>query len=103
MDMQIEISTENLRGSYKKHTEREYCGVYWLNKTGHDPGAISAHVGMNRETIKSALKKLKISDLPLPLKGGGRPKTITERAGRYVERLIREDPFITYKCSIFHF
>jgi hypothetical protein len=70
MDMQIEISTENLRGSYKKHTEREYCGVYWLNKTGHGPGAISAHVGMNRETVKSVRKKLKISDSPLPLKGG---------------------------------
>jgi hypothetical protein len=52
---------------------------------------------MNRETVKSVLKKLKISDSPLPSKGGRRPKTITERAGRYVERLIREDSFITYK------
>jgi hypothetical protein len=94
--MQIEISTENLRGSYKKLTKREYWRVYWLNKTGHGPGVISTYVGMNRETVKSVLKKLKISDSPLPLKGGGRPKKITERAGRHVERLIREGLFITY-------
>jgi hypothetical protein len=58
MDMQIEISTENLHGSYEKHTEREYWGVYWLNKTGHGPGAISAHVGMNREIVKSVVYKV---------------------------------------------
>jgi hypothetical protein len=81
MDMQIQTSTENLRGSYKKHTERENWGVYCLNKTGHGPGAISAYVGMNRETVKLVLKKLKTGNSPLPLKGGGRPKKITERAG----------------------
>jgi transposase len=52
---------------------------------------------MNRETVKSILKKLKTSDSSLPLKGGGRPKKITKRAEQHVGRLIREDPFITYK------
>jgi hypothetical protein len=72
--MQIEFSTENLRGSYKNHTEREYWGVYWLSKTGHGPTAIALYVGMNRDTVKSIIKIIKTSNSPLPSKGGGRPK-----------------------------
>ena len=100
--MQIEFSTENLRGSYKNHTEREYWSVYWLNKTGHGPPAIALYVGMNRDTVKSILKKIKTSESPLPSKGSGRPKKITSRAERQVEKLIREDPFITYKTLQSH-
>ncbi|KAI8879899.1 hypothetical protein K501DRAFT_139609, partial [Backusella circina FSU 941] len=89
---------ENLHGSYKNHTDREYWGVYWLNKSGHGP----VYVGMNHDTVKSILKNIKMRDSSLPLKGGGRPKRLDERAERHIERFIREDPFITYKSLLFY-
>ncbi|KAI8878862.1 hypothetical protein K501DRAFT_194855 [Backusella circina FSU 941] len=100
--MPLEIAKENLRGSYKKHTDREYWGVYYSNKAGHGPSVISVYVGMNRDTIKSIPKNIRTHDSPLSLKRDERPKKLDEKAERHVERLIREDPFITYRSLLFY-
>ncbi|KAI8885642.1 hypothetical protein K501DRAFT_179451, partial [Backusella circina FSU 941] len=80
----------------------EYWGVYYSNKAGHGTSVISVYVGKNRDRVKSIIKNIRTHNSLLPLSGGRKPKKLDERAERHVERLIREDPFITYKSLLFY-
>ncbi|KAG1452589.1 hypothetical protein G6F46_005487 [Rhizopus delemar] len=58
---------------------------------------IAKLVGLNRSTVQDIKTKINNYGSPLPHKQTGRPLKINERTERHLNRVIREDPFASYK------
>ncbi|KAG1576871.1 hypothetical protein G6F46_006587 [Rhizopus delemar] len=58
---------------------------------------IAELVGLNRSTAQDIKTKIDDYGSPLPHKQTGRPLKINERTERHLSRIIREDPFASYK------
>jgi hypothetical protein len=55
------------RGTYQKHTEREYWGVYWLRyKVNWSLRRISLAIEISKATVQSIIKRIDTKDSPLP-------------------------------------
>jgi transposase len=69
----------------------------YLIRTHHTIREIAELVGLNKSTLQDIKAKIDNYGSPLPHKQTGRPLKINERIERHVKRIIREDPFASYK------
>ena len=77
--------------------ESKAWGVFYLLRTHHTIREIADLVGLNRSTVQDIKTKIDDYGSPLPHKQTGRPLKINERTERHLNRIIREDPFTSYK------
>ncbi|KAG1448005.1 hypothetical protein G6F46_011182 [Rhizopus delemar] len=66
-------------------------------RTHHTVREIVELVGLNRYTVQGIKTKIDNYNSPLPHKQTDRPLKVNERTERHLNRIIREDPFASYK------
>ena len=77
--------------------ESKACVVFYLLRIHHIIKETVELVGLNRSTVQNIKARIDDYGSPLPHKQIGRPMRINERTERYLKRIIREDPFASYK------
>jgi transposase len=72
-------------------------GLFYLLGTHHAIREIAELVGLNKSTVQDIKIKINNYGSPLPHKQTRRPLEINERTKRCLKRIVREDPFASYK------
>ena len=72
-------------------------GFFYLLRTHHTIRETAELVGLNESTVHAIKAKVDNDVSPYPHKHTGRPLKIDKRTERHLKRIIREDPFASYK------
>ena len=98
--MSARISVDYIRPLiiYEDETKESKAWVFfYLLRTHHTIREIAELVGLNKSTVQDIKVKIDNYGSPLPHKQTGRPLKINERTERHLRRIIRENPFASYK------
>jgi transposase len=71
--------------------------VFYLLRIHHTIREIEELVGLNKSTVRNIKARIDNYGSPLPYKQTGQPLKINERTERHLKRIIREDPFASFK------
>jgi transposase len=96
LENQTELTEINPRVKYSDREDKKYWGVYWLNIAGWKKAHIAKTVGYPHSTVTSIIKRIKETRSPMPRKSTGRPKIITKRGERHMEKVVRDTPFMSF-------
>jgi transposase len=75
---------------------RNIGGIYWLDIGGWKKAHIAKTVSYHHSTVTSIIKRIKETGSPIPRKSTGRPKIITKRRERHMEKVVRDTPFMSF-------
>jgi transposase len=72
-------------------------GIFYLLRTHYTIREIAELVGLNKSTVQNIKARIDGYGSPLPHKQIGLPLKINEWTERHLKRIIREDPFASFK------
>lgn len=62
--------------TYRKREDKNYWGVYWLNKEKYSMGRISEVVGIPKSIVQCIIKRINDKGVPTPERQTGAPKKL---------------------------
>ncbi|RCI06187.1 hypothetical protein CU098_005236, partial [Rhizopus stolonifer] len=90
-------STDNKRKrvKYNERDNKNYWSVHWLYKKDHNNTVVGRKIGLPREIVRDIVKRIEETGSLVPHVPPGTPKKTDSRGIRYLETVVKLNPFIS--------